>query len=306
MASAATLPPSPHGSLLAEKPNVLEKPHHVQTTLTFNKEREDGSPHPPIWIGKPETVDRPLISIPATIHDVSGHERDYTLDSHGFQFHYHESRLKDFLDDEEIRAEYYPEIEQLLKDVTGASRIFIFDHTIRRAPKDWTTSGSQPRGPVHTMHIDANYAGADARVVHLFPDEAPELLKARYQMISVWRPIRTILKHPLAVADSKSCSESDLSPIPFIYPEQEGGWVGGAWSVKPNPDIKWYYRYKQPPNMVTFIKFYDSKVDGRARRVPHGSFVNPETEHEAPRESIEVRALCFHPEDRDQVASGAV
>ncbi|KAJ5290055.1 Prefoldin subunit 3 [Penicillium atrosanguineum] len=298
MASAIVLPPGSHDYLLAEKPKVPEKPHHVQTTLTFNKEMEDGSPHPPIWIGKPETNERPMITIPAIIHDVSGHELDYTLDSHGFQFHYHESKLKDFLDDEEIRAEYYPEMEQLLKDITGASRFFIFDHTIRRAPKDWI-SGDQPRGPVHTVHIDTSYAGAEARVVHQFRDEAPELLKARYQIISVWRPIRTILKHPLAVADAKSSPDNDLSPIKFIYPEREGGWEGGAWSVKANPNIKWYYRYKQTPNMVTFIKFFDSKVDGRARRVPHGSFVDPETEHEAARESIEVRALCFHPEDRD-------
>ena len=45
------------------------------------------------------------------------------------------------------------------------------------------------------------------------------------------------------------------------------------------------------------IKCFDSKVDGRARRVPHSAFVDPSTEHESPRESIEVRALVFHPDD---------
>ena len=42
------------------------------------------------------------------------------------------------------------------------------------------------------------------------------------------------------------------------------------------------------------IKCFDSKLDGRARRVPHTAFVNPETETERARESIEVRALVFH------------
>lgn len=121
MASAVAHLPGCHGSLLAEgkKPRVpvSDNPHHVQTTLIFNKENEDGSPQAPIYIGKPESYHRPTIAIPATIHDVSGHELDYTLDSHGFQYYCHESKLKDFLDEEKIRAEYYPETEQLLKDV---------------------------------------------------------------------------------------------------------------------------------------------------------------------------------------------
>ena len=51
-----------------------------------------------------------------TVHDIAGDEDKYTLDSHGFQIYNHESKEKDFLDDEKIKAEYYPETEQLLKD----------------------------------------------------------------------------------------------------------------------------------------------------------------------------------------------
>jgi len=51
-----------------------------------------------------------------TVHDISGNEDKYTLDSHGFQIYKHASHEKDFLDDEKIKAEYYPETEQLLKD----------------------------------------------------------------------------------------------------------------------------------------------------------------------------------------------
>jgi hypothetical protein len=88
----------------------------VQTTLNFLKENEDGSPPAPAFVGKPETYDRPAVTLPVTIHDVSGHELEYTLDKNGFQFYYHESKEKDFVDDEKIKAEYYPEVEQLLKD----------------------------------------------------------------------------------------------------------------------------------------------------------------------------------------------
>lgn len=175
---------------------------------------------------------------------------------------------------------------------TGATRFFVFDHTVRQAAQDWTTEGDA-RGPVQRVHIDSSYDGAEARVRYHFPDEASEILKHRYQMISVWRPIQPILKDPLAVADAHSTPESDLFPVKIHFPDRE---VEG-WAVKADPQLKWYYRYRQPPDMVTLIKLFDSKVDGRARRAPHTAFVNPATEHEAPRMSIELRALIFHPDD---------
>lgn len=118
MASAAVQVSSGHGSILAQKQTVpvYEKPHHVQTTLNSFKESEDGSPPSPTIIGKPESLNKPSISLPVTIHDISRHELDYSLDGNGFQFYYHESMEKDFLDNEKIEREYYPETEQLLKD----------------------------------------------------------------------------------------------------------------------------------------------------------------------------------------------
>jgi hypothetical protein len=59
---------------------------------------------------------RPHTPKSVTVHDITGDEDKYTLDSHGFQFVKHESKEKDFLDDKKIKAEYYPEVEQLLKD----------------------------------------------------------------------------------------------------------------------------------------------------------------------------------------------
>jgi hypothetical protein len=133
MASAAVQVSGGHGTILAQKPTVpvSEKPHHVQTTLNFLKENEDGSPPSPAIIGKPETFNQPSISLPVTIHDVSGHELDYSLDGNGFKFYHHESTEKDFLDDEKIKGEYYPETEQLLKDayVLSCSAYFKTTHT---------------------------------------------------------------------------------------------------------------------------------------------------------------------------------
>jgi hypothetical protein len=81
-----------------------------------------------------------------------------------------------------------------------------------------------------------------------------------------------------------------LVPVGLIYPDRRGE----TYTVRPNSEHKWYYLYGQTPEEVLLIKCFDSKLDGRARRVPHTAFVNPDTVDEYSRESIEVRALVFY------------
>src|SRR6516225_6620077 len=45
------------------------------------------------------------------------------LDAEGFGLVQHRSAVGDFYDDEEVRRLYYPEAEQVLKDVTGADLV---------------------------------------------------------------------------------------------------------------------------------------------------------------------------------------
>ena len=143
---------------------------------------------------------------------------------------------------------------------------------------------------MNRVHIDQSYSASKSRVPHHLPDEAAKLLTTRYQIINVWRPIKPIFKDPLAVADARSVPDSDLVGVGLIYPDRRGE----TYTVRPNKEHKWYFAYGQTPEEVTLIKCFDSKLDGRARRVPHTAFVNPQTAGEAPRESIEVRALVFH------------
>lgn len=90
--------------------------HHVQTKLNYYKPNEDGSPPEPTIIGKPETFERPSDAVDVTIHDIRGEAEKYTLDSHGFQIYNYPSAEKEFVDDDKIKAEYYAETEQLLKE----------------------------------------------------------------------------------------------------------------------------------------------------------------------------------------------
>lgn len=142
------------------------------------------------------------------------------------------------------------------------------------------------------VHIDQSYPASRERVFYHLPEEAEELVKKRFQIINVWRPIKPIFKDPLGVAAAHSVPDSDLVGAALVYPNRRGE----TYTVKPNPNHQWYYKYGQTPSEVTLIKCFDSWDDGRARRVPHTAFTNPEEEHKEARESIEVRALVFYDE----------
>jgi hypothetical protein len=133
-------------------------------------------------------------------------------------------------------------------------------------------------------------------VPHHLPADADELLKGRVQIINVWRPIRTVLRDPLAVAEAHSVPDSDLVPTALIYANRQGE----TYQVRHNPAHQWFYKSRLGPEEVLLIKCFDSKIDGRARRVPHTAFEDPDVPEGTPaRQSIEVRALVFHPDDRD-------
>ena len=64
------------------------------------------------------------------VENIRGKEHTVGLDTAGFQFYDVPAKYKgEFLDDEEVKREYYPENEELLKKLTGASKVVIFDHS---------------------------------------------------------------------------------------------------------------------------------------------------------------------------------
>jgi hypothetical protein len=75
---------------------------------------------------------------------------------------------------------------------------------------------------VKRVHIDQSYSAALSRVPHHLPDEAEKLLKGRVQIINVWRPIKTVQRDPLAVADASSVSDDGLVVVELIYPNRRG------------------------------------------------------------------------------------
>jgi hypothetical protein len=225
------------------------------------------------------------------IRDIRGHESEYSLDKNGFQVVHSTTAEKEFNDEEKIKGGYYKEIEDLLKEVTGAHKVVIFDHTIRRAIAGQPDKPSS-RGPVGRVHIDQTPWAGEERVRLHTGDEAEALLKERVQIINVWRPINgKVEDHPLALADYRSVDwNNDLIPVGLKYRERDGETFGVKYSDK----LRFHYKSGIDSDEVYLIKCYENKLDGRARLTPHTAFTDPNTPDGAkPRESIEVRALVF-------------
>lgn len=226
------------------------------------------------------------------IRDIRSIAARPSLDGEGFAAFGHQSAVRDFYDDEEVLRVYYPEAAALIRQVTGADRVFVFDHTRRRHRHGEDFRRNEAKQPAREVHVDQTVKSGPQRVRDLLPAEAETLLQGRVQIINLWRPIRgPVQDAPLAVCDAKSVAMADLMPSDLIYRDR----IGETYSVTWNPAHRWFYLSAMTPQEVLLIKCYESKTDGRARFAPHSAFVDPTTPAGAPlRESIELRTLVFH------------
>jgi len=225
-----------------------------------------------------------------TIHDGRVIAKELSLDREGFIFVQHNTKMRDFYDETEVRAVYYPEIEQLVKETSGAKRVLVFDHTLRSADSAMREA-KQISGPVRNAHNDYTEWSGPQRVRDLLPDEADELLKRRFAVVQVWRPIRhPVEREPLAIADARSIGTKELFPSSRVYPDR----VGEVYHCAYNPEHRWYYFPKMQRDEAIVFKTFDSAKDGRARWTAHSAFDDPTSPPDAPpRESIEMRTLAF-------------
>src|SRR4030095_9587270 len=58
-----------------------------------------------------------------------GRPGSFTLDQNGFTFVEHQTAVRDFLDADELKRVYYPEVSQLIRSLAGARRVHVFDST---------------------------------------------------------------------------------------------------------------------------------------------------------------------------------
>jgi hypothetical protein len=213
------------------------------------------------------------------------------VDLQGFQIVSHHTAVRDFWDEAQTLALGHPEVAELVKAVTGASRVVVFDHTLRRRDAGVTDrTPGQARQPAGRVHIDQTVASGPQRVRDVMGEQAEELLKRRAAIINVWRPIHHEARDwPLAFADARSVANDDLIPSDLIFPRRKGEIYGVAY----NPNQQWRFVPDLQVHEAILIKCWDSDTS-LAQFTPHTAFADPTTpEGTPPRESIEFRAIAF-------------
>ncbi|KAJ5159738.1 uncharacterized protein N7482_006742 [Penicillium canariense] len=259
-----------------------------------------------------------LLSRERPVTNIRGHESEFSIDNAGFAVYDEPAKETAFTDDAEVKSGYYAEVEELLrKKLPGVKKVVIFDHTIRRRIP------GAARSPVQLVHVDQTPGAAEVRVRRHLPEhEVEELLKGRYQIINVWRPIQNpATDFPLAVIDWRSTDPVDYVKVDLLYPKgaeelgrdvapdpastlsTEGYEVKGeTYNVAPNDKHRFYYAKDMTPDEVMLIKCFDSRshtmTNGQtdiAHATCHTAFVDPQTPEGTPgRQSIEVRCLVFY------------
>ncbi|KAJ6551350.1 hypothetical protein B0H19DRAFT_1378102, partial [Mycena capillaripes] len=294
--------------------------------------------------------------------------RAFNIDNHGFAILSHQSsllpplkpaRAVDFADDTLLKAVYWNEIIDLLKQQYGCRSVVIINTTLRDVSTFPPLDPKNPRGadphlaPFFLVHSDYTPPGvrehlraitpaffaANGREASTTPAARAEFFRLRdeiiaaedaavaraklqshwdwdgtgysgeaprYVMASIWRPLETVRRDPLAVMDARSVHHSrDVRTLPRVHrnrpgcvPEYKGANAlpqPPEGCMKQGEEHRWYYLKDQTPEEVYVIKFYDSdamkdEASGLARFCPHSAFMIDGVEEEEPRRSVELQA----------------
>src|SRR5262249_12221785 len=170
-------------------------------------------------------------------HNARRHDGEFTLDRDGFGFARHDTKMRDFFDEDEIRRVYYPEMEALIKANSGAKRVVVFDHTLRTADQGLREE-RKIREVVRRVHNDYTEWSGPQRVRDLLPGEAHALVQPRFRIVQGWGPIRqSVRTDPLAICDARN-----IPTDPFLIPERRyPNRIGQTYAITYNPAHRWYW-----------------------------------------------------------------
>ena len=224
------------------------------------------------------------------------------LDEHGFELHSRPTAFTDFYDEAAVRERYYPEVESVLRALTGAHAVIAFDHNVRSAARA-ARGEIGVRLPVDQAHNDYTEASGPKRKREVLDAAGrSDLADRRVAFVNLWRSIvGPVFDNPLAVCEAGSVAPGDLVATDIHHFGEDDlatpRHSGQIYSVRHNPAHRWFYVSAMRPDEFLLLKGYDSKADGRARFMPHTGFVNPARPSEfVPRESIETRTLVVFDE----------
>lgn len=231
-----------------------------------------------------------IAPVPMAMTDARG--LGTTLDREGFALVHHASAVTDFADRAAVLSIHVPEIADLIRAQTGASRVEVTGAGILRFSERSGRAGSLDNSmPARFAHIDVAPATALAMAGKL----AGERGFARVAQYNVWRALSPPPQDvPLALCDARSLAPADCIIADAVFDPPEGPeWSFEGLVIAANPQHRWHWFPGMTAEEAIVFKTFDSDPE-RATHVPHVAFDLPDCPPDAtPRVSIEMRATAF-------------
>ena len=271
----------------------MSLPQSVRTTVQYTVDNGIPpdyyfyEPDPAVTLNPPGTDAREV-----EIHNAWAQVDTLSADREGFELHAFEARFDQFDDNASVQTQFYPQVVDFVQRHTGAKRVEVFDHTIRkRLAADLKQQTSVQRPAVMLVHSDYTPDSGPQRVRDIVPADADALLRGRVAFYNVWKPLyRRVEELPLAMIDARTQAPGDLLRMDLKYRDR----TGEIYVLRYSPQHRWHYFPQMQAHHALLLKTYDSETDGRARFMGHSAFEDPTSPPNAPkRESIEVRTMAF-------------
>ncbi|KAK5203971.1 hypothetical protein LTR20_002339 [Exophiala xenobiotica] len=176
------------------------------------------------------------------------------------------------------------------------------------APKvhlDYAPNGARE----HIRYFHPTMAAASSKIIEaeekltskgqsLRESYASSGLGPRWALFSIWRPLKRVLRDPLALGDARTFLQEDYVPVMIktphlgISPGHTSTFDTESYLAHWSEGQKWYFVSNQEPEEVLVIGLFDSERDKEtvaAGGTLHSSVDLPGTENEEARESLELR-----------------
>ncbi len=223
-----------------------------------------------------------------------------SLDRQGIHLADAPCAVKDFLDREVAAKVLIPELEAVVRRVTGASRVVVGRMWVHRHSDRSERFGEEGTTyPGRYAHIDySDLTGPITARQMLGEDpDADRLMQGRFAIYNLWKAISEPPQDtPLAVCDATSVAAEDLIISHVVLgPPQDPAKESKLQTnmVQHNPNHRWVYYSGMTRDELLMFRGYDSDP-ARFRRVPHTAFDDPSAGPDAPpRESIDIRCVAF-------------
>lgn len=219
-------------------------------------------------------------------------QEKFSVGANGFELIKFASELTNVRDIDAVRRIFRPEAEQILKRLTGASRVLMFNHIVRDSSE--APLGDHFAAPrfCHVGHDQATYESIIRTC--LSPGEADALLGRRWAAYSMWKPMASVKNLPLAVCDARTVFEENLVPndqgADASVPLQQKSGLGVTFNSKQ----RWYYFPDMTAEEALVLKIWDTDID-LPQWVAHSAFVDPTSKSDAnPRVVLDGRFIAFY------------